>query len=79
MHIRIFIVEYELECEKSLFNKTGCIGESLAIGMSREFQSPVTRLDQIELFSCSDPAGLTLYIPACFTCVLHFGESPLAS
>ena len=38
MGIRIFIVGYEMECEKSLFSKAGCIGESFAIGMSREFQ-----------------------------------------
>ena len=53
--------------KKSLFSKIGCTSESLATGMSREFQS------------CSDPAGLTLHLPACFIRVLHFGESPLAS
>ena len=37
VRIRVFIVGYEMECEKSLFNKTGCIVESLATGMSREF------------------------------------------
>ena len=35
--IRVFIVGYEIECEKSLFIKTGCIGKSLATGMSHEF------------------------------------------
>ena len=29
MGIRVFIVGYEMECEKSFFNKTWCIGESL--------------------------------------------------
>ena len=29
MDIRVFIVGYEMECEKSIFIKTGCIGESL--------------------------------------------------
>ena len=48
--IRVFIVGYELECEKSLFSKTGCTGESLATRMSRKFQLPVTRLGQIVLF-----------------------------
>ena len=27
--IRIFIVGYEMECEKSVFSKTGCTGDSL--------------------------------------------------
>ena len=27
--IRVFIVRYEMECEKSFFSKTGCTGESL--------------------------------------------------
>ena len=29
--------------------------------------------------SCSDPVDLALHLPACFTHVLHFGESPLVS
>ena len=29
MGIRVFIVGYEMQCEKSFFNKTGCTGESL--------------------------------------------------
>ena len=37
--IRIFIVGYKKEYEKSFFNKTGCTDESLATGMSHEFQS----------------------------------------
>ena len=58
--IRVFIVGYEKECEKLFFSKTGCIGESLAIGMSREFQSPDNRMARLYFFSCSDPAVLTL-------------------
>ena len=79
--IKVFIAGYEMECEKSLFSKTGCIGESLATGMSREFQSLVTKLGQTLLFvlQCSDPAVLTFHLPACFTCVLHFNQSPFAS
>ena len=50
MGIRVFIIEYKIECEKSLFSKIGCTGEPLAIRMSREFQSPVTRLGQTILF-----------------------------
>ena len=30
--IRVFIVRYEKECEKSFFSKIGCIGKSLVIG-----------------------------------------------
>ena len=48
--IKVFIVRYEMECEKSLFSKTGCNGKSLAIGMNREFPLPVTRLGQTILF-----------------------------
>ena len=44
MDIRVFIVGCEMEYEKSVFSKIGYTGESLATGMSREFQSPVTRL-----------------------------------
>ena len=29
MGIRVFIVGYELECEKSVFSKTRCTGNSL--------------------------------------------------
>jgi len=39
-----------MECEKSLFNKTRCTGESLAIGMGSEFQLPVIGLGQTVLF-----------------------------
>ena len=79
MGIRAFIVGYEKECEKSLFSKTGCINESLTTGMSHEFQSPDNRIARLYFLFCSDLAGLTLHLPACFTRVLHFGESPLAS
>ena len=48
--IKVFIAGYEMECKKSLFNKTTCTGESLATGMSREFQSLVTKLGQTLLF-----------------------------
>ena len=40
----------KMECEKSLLSKIGCTSESLATGMSCEFQSPVTRLGQTVLF-----------------------------
>ena len=29
MGIRVFIVRYEMECEKSVFNKIGCTSDSL--------------------------------------------------
>ena len=35
--IRVFIIRFEMECEKLVFSKTGCTGESLVIRMSREF------------------------------------------
>ena len=76
--IRVFILRYEKECEKSFFCKTGCTGESLTT-TSREFQSLVNRMARLYFFSYSDPAILTLQLPACFTCVLDSGESPLAS
>ena len=50
MGIRVFIVRYEMECEKSPFNKTGCTGESFATEMSREFLLPVSRVSQTVLF-----------------------------
>ena len=77
--MRVFIVGYEMECEKTLFSKTKCTGESLATGMNREFKSLVTRLGQLYFLSCSDPVSLTLHLPTCFTCMLHFSESTLAS
>ena len=77
--IRVFIVGYEMECEKTFFNKTGCTDKSLTTGISPEFQSPNNRMARLYFLSCSDPTVLTLQLPACFTCVLHFGKSPLAS
>ena len=44
--IKVFIAGCEMECEKSLFSKTGCTGESLATGMSHKFQLPITKLGQ---------------------------------
>ena len=38
--IKVFIVEYVRECEKSFFCKTGGSSDSLATGTSREFQLP---------------------------------------
>ena len=59
MGIRVFIVEYEMECEKSVFSKTGCTGESLATGMSCKFQSPNNRKARLYFLSCSDLVVLT--------------------
>ena len=80
--IRVFIVGYEMECEKLFFSKIGCISESL-----RDWDAPRVLVasyqlpDQARLYflSCSDLAVLTLHLPACFTSVLHFGKSPLVS
>ena len=77
--IRVFIVGYEKECEKSLFSKTRYTSESLAIGMSREFQSLDNRMVRLYFLSCSDLVVLTLQLPTCFTRVLDSGESLLAS
>ena len=79
MDIRVFIIGYEKECEKSVFNKTGYTRDSLAIGMSCEFQSLDNRKVMLYFLSYSDPVVLTLQLPACFTCVTHSVESPLAS
>ena len=79
MGTRVFIVGYDKECENSFFCKTGCTGESLTIGTSREFQSPHNRMVRLYFLSCSDPIVLTLQLLACFTHVLDSGESPLAS
>ena len=38
--IMVFIVGYEMECEKSVFNKTGCTSDSLCDW--DELQVPVT-------------------------------------
>ena len=65
--IRLFIVGYEKEYEKSFFCKTMSFGKWLATGMSREFQSPTNRKAKLYYLSCSDPAVMTLQLPACFT------------
>ena len=66
--IREFIVGYEKKCEKSL-----------TTGMSCKFQSLENKMARMYFLSCSDLVGLTLHLPACFTCLLHFGKSPLGS
>ena len=68
-----------MECEKSVFSKTGYTGESLAARMSHKFQSPVNKMTILYFLSCSDLAVLTLQLPTCFTRVLDSGESPLTS
>ena len=79
MGIKVFIVGYEMEYKKSFFYKTGGFGESLATGISREFQTPNNRMVRLDFLSCSDPVVLTLQLLACFTRVLDSGESPLVS
>ena len=79
MGIRVYIVGYEKKCENSFFCKTGCTGESLTTVTSRKFQSLVNRIVRLYFLSCSDPAILTLQLPACFAYMLDSGESPLAS
>ena len=65
---------------KSQFSaKQGALATHFATGMSCKFQSPFTKLAKLYLLFCNDPAVLTLQLLACFTCVLHFGKSPLAS
>ena len=58
--IKVFIVGYERECEKSFFSKTRYNGESLATGMSCEFQLPDNIMARLYFLSCSDLAVLTL-------------------
>ena len=79
MGIRVFIVEYEKKYEKSVFSKTGCTSESLAIGMSCEFQSLNNKKARLYLFSYSDLAVLALQLPACSTRVPHSDEPLLVS
>ena len=67
VNIRIFIVGYEKECEKSFFYKIGGFGEWLATRMSHKFQSPTNRKVRLYFFSYSDPVVMTLQLPACFT------------
>ena len=65
---------------KSQFStKQGALATHFATGMSRKFQSPVTKLAKLYFLFCNDLVVLTLQLLACFTCVLHFGKSPLAS
>ena len=68
-----------MEYEKSVFSKIGYTGESLATGMSREFQSPDNRKGRLYFLSCSDPTVLTFQLPTCFTRVTHYGKLRLAS
>ena len=79
MGIRVFIVGYEKECEKSFISKTRCTGKSLTTGTSREFQSPDSRMAKLYFLSCSDPTVLTFQLPTCSTRVLDSGKSPFAS
>ena len=79
MGIKVFIVEYEKECEKSLFTKIGCTGKSLVIRMSHEFQSPDNKMARLYFLSCSDPTVLILQLLACFTRVLDSSKSPFVS
>ena len=54
-------------------------GESLATGMSCEFQSSNNRMAKQYFLSCSDSVVLTLQLLACFTGVPHSGKSPFVS
>ena len=67
MGIKVFIVGYEKECEKSFFCKTGGFGEWLTTGISREFQLPTNRKARLYFLSCSDSAIMTYQLHACFT------------
>ena len=55
------------EREKTFFCKTGCSGDSLAKGMSREFESRNNWQARLSFLSCSAPAVVTLQLSACFT------------
>ena len=77
--IKVFIVGYEMECEKSVSTKQGVLVSHFAIGMSHKFQSLVNRKARLYFLSYSDPTVLTLQLPACSTRVLDSGKSPLAS
>ena len=67
MGIRVFIVGYVKECEKSFFCKTRGFGEWLTTKMSHEFQSPNNRMAKLNFLSCSDPAIMALQLPECST------------
>ena len=78
MDIKVFIVGYEIECEKAFFCKTGGSSEWLATGMSHEFQSPDNWNVQTIFFY---PIVLQLSWPFNFlhaSHVWHFGESSVA-
>ena len=51
------------EYEKTFICKTGCLGDSLAIGMSCE----ITAKPDCHFLSCCAPAVVTLQLLACFT------------
>ena len=53
------------EYEKTFFCKTGCLGDSLAIGMSRE----ITTKPDCHFLSYCAPTVVTLQLLACFTLV----------
>ena len=56
----LYIVRYEMECEKlGFFSKIGCIGKSLVTKMNREFQSPVNRKAKLYFLFCGDPIIVT--------------------
>ena len=79
MGIRVFIVGYVREYEKSFLYKTGGFGDSLATGTSRKFQSPNNKMARMYFFSCSALVVVTLQLPTCFTRVALLGESSVAS
>ena len=70
--IKVFIVGYVRECEKSFFRKIWGFGESLATGTSHEFQSPNNKMARLYFLSYSDSAILILQLSACFTHVIGF-------
>ena len=63
--IKVFIVGYEKECEKSFFCKTRSFGEWLTTGMSHEFQSPTNKKARLYFLSCSDPTIMTFQLLVC--------------
>ena len=65
----LYIVGWEKNV-KSLFFPNRVVWQlGLATGLSREFKSRVNSLANLGLLSCSATAGMTLQLPACFTCV----------
>ena len=65
--IRIFMIGYKKEYEKSFFCETGGFGKWLVTGISREFQLPTNRKVRLYFLSCSDQAVMTLQFPTCST------------